>query len=284
MNTVILVCCHKQDIYENKVPYLPIQVGKALSSAELGIQPDNEGDNISEKNGSYCELTGMYWAWKNLNDVDVIGLCHYRRYFDFNRQCHNWAPYTVLSTDKFEQLNRDIPERVLSQVASGQVVVTKPTNCQFNLMVDYCCYHNSDDFKVLQHVIMTTQPENIRKAFYKVMYGSNRKYTYNMFIMRWADFDAYCTWLFPILADVERAIDITHYNAIQKRIFGYMSERLFNIWLLANGKKLIRKPVMWFTDQQDGMTEYNVIKYWIRCIFNDCSRLLGQPRYKNVMR
>ena len=82
MNCKILVCCHKDDIYVNQEPYLPLQVGKALSDLDLGLLGDNTGDNISVKNKSYCELTGLYWAWKNLKGIDVIGLCHYRRYFD----------------------------------------------------------------------------------------------------------------------------------------------------------------------------------------------------------
>lgn len=282
MNTKILVCCHKQDIIEKQSPYLPIQVGKALSNVDLGIQSDDEGDSISSKNGSYCELTGMYWAWKNLKGVDVIGLCHYRRYFDFHGQCRKWAPYSVFGTETFNSFDRSVPESILSSVAAGRIVVTKPTNCQFNLMADYCCYHNSDDFKTLQHIILNTQPESIRRAFYKVMYGNNKKFTYNMFIMRWSDFDAYCSWLFPLLETVEKSIDITHYNSVQKRIFGYMSERLFNVWLCANCRETIQFPVMWFSDQRDGMQNYTFARYKLRCLMNDFSMLLGKPRYHSI--
>ena len=78
----ILVAIHKPDkVYGDKV-YMPIQVGKSLSEFNLGFQGDNTGDNISEMNSMFCELTAHYWAWKNLKDVDYIGLCHYRRYFD----------------------------------------------------------------------------------------------------------------------------------------------------------------------------------------------------------
>ena len=44
---------------------------------------DNTGENISEKNSMYCELTAQYWAWKNLN-ADYYGFFHYRRYLNFS--------------------------------------------------------------------------------------------------------------------------------------------------------------------------------------------------------
>ena len=59
--------------------YLPVYVG-AEGKDDLGYQKDNEGDNISKLNPYFCELTGIYWAWKNL-DADYIGLVHYRRFF-----------------------------------------------------------------------------------------------------------------------------------------------------------------------------------------------------------
>ena len=77
----ILVAQHKPaKVYSNDI-YTPIHVGKAISSLDLGILGDDTGENISHLNPYYCELTAQYWAWKNLHDVDYIGLCHYRRYF-----------------------------------------------------------------------------------------------------------------------------------------------------------------------------------------------------------
>lgn len=283
MTAKIIVCCHKQDIFANHEPYLPLHVGKAVSQAELGICGDDTGDNISSRNGSYCELTGMYWAWKNLKDVDVIGLCHYRRYFDFHHQTPSWAPHSVRSTADFTNTNLDIPEEVLQKVHQGAILTPRYTNCQLNMMADYCCSHNSDDFKVLQHIICQSQPESIKKAFYRVMYCCNNRPSYNMFIMKWSDFDDYCSWLFPILQEVEANIDITHYTTLQQRIYGYMSERLFLVWLLAKEKKILREPVIWFTELDDPMRHAKRGRYLLRCLLNNISVALAKPRYGNIM-
>lgn len=83
-NIKIYVVCHKPS-YVPENPYLyPIQVGTALSGNKLeGMFHDNEGDNISDRNKTYCELTAQYWAWKN-DDADYYGFFHYRRYFAFD--------------------------------------------------------------------------------------------------------------------------------------------------------------------------------------------------------
>ena len=79
MNIKILVATHKQYWMPEDSVYMPIHVGRE-GKADIGYTGDHTGDNISSKNANYCELTGLYWAWKNL-DADYIGLVHYRRYF-----------------------------------------------------------------------------------------------------------------------------------------------------------------------------------------------------------
>lgn len=285
MNTKILVCCHKNDLMESSGPYFPIHVGKTISNVDIGIQGDDTGDNISAKNGSYCELTGMYWAWKNLKDVDVIGLCHYRRYFDFHNQCRPLFPYTSFDTSIFASIDKSIPEQVLKKVSEkGTVVVSRKTNCNSSLMLDYCYCHISDDFKTLYEIIQETQDAQCRKAFFKVMCRNNRKSTYNMFIMKWKDFDDYCNWLFPILAELEKRTDISNYSALQGRIYGYVSERLLNVWLEMKNKKQIQVPVMWFNDGDDCTKRQNPVIYLCRCILNNLSNVLSRPRSISVVK
>ena len=75
----IIIAAHKAYPMPCTQMYLPLQVGRAISEP-LPYAQDNMGRNISEKNKTFCELTGLYWAWQNL-EADYIGLCHYRRYF-----------------------------------------------------------------------------------------------------------------------------------------------------------------------------------------------------------
>ena len=75
----VIVATHKKYKMPKDPMYIPIHVG-AEGKKLIGYITDNTGDNISKKNASFCELTGLYWAWKNL-DAQYIGLAHYRRHF-----------------------------------------------------------------------------------------------------------------------------------------------------------------------------------------------------------
>ena len=279
-NAKILVCCHKQDIMATKEPYLPIQVGKALSNVELGIQPDNEGDNISEKNRSYCELTGMYWAWKNLKNADIIGLCHYRRYFDFHTKgIKSHFDQILKKTNDFNQIELSIPDKIFQQVMDGVVIVPRPWNVNESVKNLYCEKHISDDFRIMEKVIKEKKDPKYIQAFWKLMYESNQQYYGNMFIMTWHEFDMYCSWLFDILDRIEELTDITHYNAVQKRIYGYMSERLFHVFLIANQLKTKEYPVVYFNDDahryHPGLRD--LMKYKFSCWRNNIAFSLLRP-------
>ena len=102
MNIKILIAAHKKSDFPADDVYLPVQVGKELHpDVDLGIQPDNVGDNISAKNPYYSELTAIYWAWKNLN-ADYVGLAHYRRHFSLNKKGSAWN--SILTSDEAKQL------------------------------------------------------------------------------------------------------------------------------------------------------------------------------------
>ena len=89
-NVKIIVAAHKAFRMPDDDMYLPVHVGAEGKTdadgqpLDIGFVKDNMGDNISLKNPGYCELTGLYWAWKNL-DADYIGLAHYRRHFSLHK-------------------------------------------------------------------------------------------------------------------------------------------------------------------------------------------------------
>lgn len=264
MNVKILVCCHKQNFVPDDEMFLPIHVGKALSGVELPFQGDDTGDNISCKNKEYCELTGLYWAWKNLKDVDIIGFCHYRRYFDFYYK--KGYPFNVCQESEITNKKLKVPSRIIRKVYEGKILI--PSKKDFNVPIGhfYCKEHMSEDYRALVSV-MEKQQENYRKSFRKIMEKGSRISLFNMFIMKWQDFDNYCSWLFDILHQLEQKIDVEGRDAYQRRVYGFLSERLLNVWLHANGKKTMECPVLCFSDQEKHGTNYLIYKI---------------KRYKNV--
>ncbi|WP_312195415.1 DUF4422 domain-containing protein [Epilithonimonas vandammei] len=248
-NTKLLVCCHKKDIMLSDNIYMPIHVGKSQSQNNLDIQTDNEGDNISDKNFSYCELTGMYWAWKNLNNIEYIGLCHYRRYFDFHGQIKGLDSDMAFTTEKFNNLNFDLTDEITDLLSKGFIIVPRKRVINYTLYVDYCISHYSDDIRILEKIIHEKGQDKYIKAFDEIMHHNNKLFPFNMFVMPFDKFSAYCEWLFDILEEAEKRINISNYTTIQKRIFGYMSERLFNVYLHANNLKTKELPVIFVSDE-----------------------------------
>ncbi len=275
MNIKMLVCCHKPGAILQEEPYFPIHVGKALSNTDLGIQGDNTGDNISSKNESYCELTGMYWAWKNFKGVDYVGLCHYRRFFDFHNQCGRFYSYSVVNPSRMKYMNLSIPEKIISKLDDQSIILPVPISYEVSLYNDYCRCHISDDLRLLEDIIIKRQDPLLQDAFNKVMYRNNKLRHYNMFIMKWTLFDEYCKWLFDLLGDVEKVTDISNYNKVQKRIYGYMAERLLNVFVVERNLKVLEKKVIWFNDNP--VKRDNPVKYVAKRMLNSIAFAISRP-------
>lgn len=218
MNIKILVATHKKYWMSEDEVYLPIHVGKE-GKQDLGYVGDNTGDNISIKNPNYCELTAIYWAWKNLK-ADYIGLVHYRRYFTKHnfRNCEKKKQDILLKSD-FENILKDV-----------DIIV--PDKRKYYIETIRSHYNHSyyeKDLNETECIIKEIYPE-FSRAFNKVM---NRTWAhmFNMFVMRKDYFDEYCEWLFTILFELEKRIDISSYTVMEARVFGFISELLLDVWL-----------------------------------------------------
>lgn len=242
-NVKILVCAHKQDFVYRDDVYTPIHVGKALSDLDLGFPGDDTGDNISEKNPSYCELTAMYWAWKNLKGVDIIGFSHYRRYFNFSSRFHFKNDPSIPTT--VEKLERHMEKNKVdfnALLGKSDIIVWKPIRLSVTLYMSYCYAHMSEDMRTVMKIIDEIEPEYSR-AFHKVIRRNKKIHLANMFVCRWEVFDDYCRWLFGILAEAEKRINVEHYSPYQKRVFGFLAERLLNVYIYKNKLKKKTFPV-----------------------------------------
>lgn len=278
--TKILVCCHKHDIMAECEPYLPIQVGKALAKDDLDITADDTGDNISSKNPSFCELTGIYWAWKNLKDTDVVGLCHYRRYFDFHGVCQPFKPYTIFPTSRFKSFDLAIPNHIIEEVRNGVVVMPRQENFPQTALAQFNEQHSCQDMNTVRDIIKHDFDDKYSRAVWQVLVTGNRLSLCNMFIMNWSCFDQYCTWLFHILKQAEKSIDIEGYSPYQKRIFGFLGERLLNVWVSAEEKRVKRFPMAFFSDSEDRVSVIPAWKYGLGCVVNDTMNLMRRTEKK----
>lgn len=226
-DAIILICCHKPYDCLVEDNFLPIQVGKSHSAIDIGIIGDNTGDNISDKNGSYCELTAIYWFWKNRVVPKYVGLYHYRRYFMFDNAV------TLPDLDKLF-MTCDI-------VMAKRLVF--PASVKFFYNLD----HIPEDSEILRSVVYASYPD-YAEAFDHVMLG-NKLSPYNMFIMPRNCFNEYASWLFSILSEVEKKVKISQYP-YQARVFGFMGERLLNVYAYKNHLRVKYVPVLQLEETQ----------------------------------
>lgn len=229
MKTIkIFICAHKEVELPTHPFFLPVQAGAAIHQPILGYQPDNEGDNISIKNPHFCELTCHYWAWKNLKNVDIVGLNHYRRYFDFKKK---WPQFSAdkhfIPTDVFLKQDYQFPD-LETMLKKYDIILPIARHWRVSNTQQYANYHIAKDWEMLRQIIKDRSPQYI-PAFEKTMDHSNKSVGYNMFITYWEHFDAYSKWLFDILFEVERRVPPID-DPVQSRIYGYMSERLINVF------------------------------------------------------
>ncbi len=236
----IIVATHKKYRMPEDSIYIPLHVGAEGKTDEngnpldLGYQKDNVGDNISIKNPNYCELTGLYWLWKNVQ-ADNIGLVHYRRYF-----------VSGSSGDKWKRIANQ--ECLLEQLRRADVIL--PPKRHYYIESTYNQYihaHHAEDLDLTRNIICEKYPDYIA-TFDKCMRRTSG-HRFNMFVMRHDVADSYCQWLFDILFELEKRLNISGYSKNDARVFGFVAERILDVWIETNNIKFKEMPVLFMEKQ-----------------------------------
>lgn len=218
----IVIATHKKYKVPEDEMYIPLHVGaegKKDSSGrtlDLGYVKDNTGENISTLNASFCELTGLYWAWKNL-DADYIGLVHYRRHFGKKRGKDVWKNVITYS---------DIEPYL------GKVKLFVPKKRRYYIETLYSHYehtHYASQLDETRKVLAEKYPEYL--ASYDRVIRHSYGYMFNMMIGTKEIVDEYCSWLFDILFELGDKVNSSDLSAFQGRFYGRISEIIFNVWI-----------------------------------------------------
>lgn len=238
----IIVATHKQFEVPSSDIYFPIHVG-AINKKDMGYLRDDTGLNISYLNPYFSELTGLFWAWKNLK-YDYLGLDHYRRLFSKkNKKYKSGVDINTLILDE-----KDV------ELHLKKCGILVPTKRNYYIETLYSHYANTFDSKHLdltRDIIKTYYSEYLF-AFDKVM-KQRSGYMFNMFIMEKHYIDEYCEWLFDILFKLQEKVDISDLSEFEARLFGRVSELLFNVWLEKHQYDVLEIPyinafnVNWWT-------------------------------------
>jgi len=220
MKTELYICSHFLTSFPEDPHYIPIHVGKALGSENLGILGDDTGDSISALNKSFCELTALYWMWKN-SHADIIGLNHYKRFLAPKTNKIEFGGRDIAGSDDFAELFEGV-----------DIIVPTPVNFAHSAYEHYANNHIHFDLFLLREQIKEHYPNYIDA--YDFILGQNRMIICNMFVSYKKIIDEYCYFLFTILLAMQKMRFYVSYDAYQKRVFGFLAERLFNVWLCKN--------------------------------------------------
>ena len=219
----LIIATHKKYRMPNDKMYLPLHVG-AEGKKDLGYTKDNTKDNISFKNPFFCELTGLYWAWKNV-DAEYIGLVHYRRHFTLsNKKYKN-------EDDKFNHILTD--KELKELLKENDIILPKKRKYYIENLYDH--YKHTmyvEPLDETRNIIKEKYPEYLSE--FDKLHKRTSAHMFNMLIMKKEILDEYCKWLFDILFELEKRMKDKEYDTFHARFYGRVSELLLDVWLNTN--------------------------------------------------
>ncbi len=220
-DVVVGVVSHRPFRMPEDRAYLPIWVGSQEDMPE-GFVSHAYGEGIPELNQTYCELTGLYWLWKNVH-AEYKGLVHYRRIFS-RRSTRDVGQ--VLTSDDYRSLLKDacvlLPAK---QMYPGTTIYDHYVASKRG----YEQIHR-DDLAAIAQAVKSVHP-SFAPYVGRVLHA-DRAHLLNIFCMREKQFDEYCAWLFALMsAFMELRMD----REDRRRFVGSVSEFMIDVWLAGTG-------------------------------------------------
>tara|TARA_B100000989_G_scaffold295657_1_gene277171 strand:- start:22 stop:873 length:852 start_codon:yes stop_codon:yes gene_type:complete len=258
-----ILCLYHKDVLVNTnfSPFFEIQCGKAESDINLPMQGDNLGENISIENKYWSEITGLYWAWKNIEKVKYIGLCSYRRFFNFTEKS---SPLVLTSAKRAKKAIQSIDYSQLDEIFhSHDILLPVPYTYAWNINSIIKKNYNKEDFELLEEYIKNFHPAYY-DSYLSVVYDRNFLAGHNMFIMKWDDFKHYCDWVFDILFAMQDKIKPKDYPIHQIRVFGYMHELLLSVYVEKRKMRISHSQILWVNNDISS-SRFNKISYRVAC-------------------
>jgi len=255
----IFVVTHKKvpRFSEDKDFYL-LGVGKDSHSIGADFM-DDSGLNIATKNPNYCELTGQYWIWKNVHS-EYVGLMHYRRYF-----YHALSPSPKLVPYSSGELLRLLGKYdvLLPRKVSVHSFSFKTFRYFSKNYYDYYakCGGKTIDIDTTRKAVEKLYPEYL-ESYDKVVFSRPRIHYGNVIVTRKEIYDRYSSFVFDVLSEVEKNLDLSDHNAYQARVFGFMSETLMDTFFLTHPEFRIKDLPLCNSDYSRKKNFYHFLRHW----------------------
>lgn len=291
----IYVMTHKAFEAPPDAMYVPVHVGRAAwrreqeelacaarkdkeRAALASYTGDDSGDNISDQNCYFSELTGLYWVWKNVHDVDYVGTCHYRRYLlKHAGKMQKAGEAQSRAGEDFAHGGMFTAKEVRSVLAEYDVITTKSLQLNYSYYEGFASHHKVRYLDETARVIAERHPE-YDADFQRLVHG---KHTYfgNMLICRKELYDQYCDWLFDILFEVQGRATVEEEDSYHRRIFGFISEFLQYVWIVHNRCRVYECMVGMFGEKAE-VTEvkHRLAEYFARADYEGAKEYFLEAR------
>lgn len=244
--------------------YCPLFCGQFPDKTQLPYLKDDSGDHISTKNEFYSELTGIYWVWKNTRQ-EITGVCHYRRYFTvFDEPWQHRLKYAVTHFLKiYEGPNpliyvRDVKKYsswVLTQeqaeeiLEKSDIILPRARRFRYSIERHYSKYHSPSDLELVQSILIDLYPEYL--TTWRAVLEGNALYANNMFVLKSDLYQPFMKWWFDMLFEFERRTVLHSYEGYQRRILGFIAERLLTLWVIHHQLKIHELALLYFKQMKN---------------------------------